>query len=147
MNPQWDNASAREVPIAALIPHSGAMCLLDRVIDWTDTTARCTARSHRDALNPLRHAGRLPAATIIEYAAQAMAVHGGLVAAGRSPRAGMLASARNVELGVDRLDELADDLLIEVRMLTQERNALLYVFEAHAGGQRIATGRIVVALQ
>ena len=30
--------------IAALIPHAGAMCLLDRVVHWDAEKIRCTSR-------------------------------------------------------------------------------------------------------
>ncbi len=40
--------------IAGLIPHAGAMCLLDGVLEWDEQRVRCVAHSHRDAANPLR---------------------------------------------------------------------------------------------
>ena len=63
------------------IPHKGRMCLLDAVLSWDATRIRCRSASHRTPDNPLRAHGRLGAACGIEYAAQAMAVHGALVAA------------------------------------------------------------------
>ena len=56
------------------------MCLLDAVLDWDDARITCRATSHADPANPLRADGRLGAANGIEYAAQAMAVHGALLA-------------------------------------------------------------------
>ncbi|MEK6297982.1 MAG: hydroxymyristoyl-ACP dehydratase, partial [Paraburkholderia tropica] len=44
--------------IAAHIPHSGAMCLLDSVEAWDDAQIRCLATSHLDTHNPLRANGR-----------------------------------------------------------------------------------------
>ncbi len=83
--------------IAALIPHAGAMCLLDAVRFWDETTIVCTASSHHHPDNPLASHGTLDAVCGIEYAAQAMAVHGALTAtAGRRPAAGYLASVREV---------------------------------------------------
>jgi predicted hotdog family 3-hydroxylacyl-ACP dehydratase len=34
--------------IAARIPHQGNMCLLDTVVDWSETAISCSASSHRD---------------------------------------------------------------------------------------------------
>ena len=48
-----------EIDIAALIPHSGSMCLLDRVVEYDETQIHCRTGSHRDAANPLAVAGRL----------------------------------------------------------------------------------------
>lgn len=66
--------------IAAHIPHQGSMCLLDAVREWSGEAITCTASSHTDPANPLRADGRLGAANGIEYAAQAMAIHGALLA-------------------------------------------------------------------
>ena len=55
------------------------MCLLDEVLTWDATQIRCRSATHRVPDNPLRAHGRLGAVCGIEYAAQAMAVHGALV--------------------------------------------------------------------
>src|SRR4051794_13876660 len=65
--------------IAARIPHAGRMCVLDRLLRWNETELVCSASSHRDPANPLRSATGLLAPVLIEYAAQAMALHGGLL--------------------------------------------------------------------
>ena len=122
--------------IAAHIPHQGTMCLLDRVDEWDAQRIRCTATSHRDAANPLRAHGRLGAACGIEYAAQAMAVHGALTSGQQSaPRSGYLASVRNAALHVGRLDDLDDDLAIEAQRLSGDANTVLYDFTLRAGGR------------
>ena len=64
------------------IPHHGRMCLLDEVIEWDAQHIRCRSATHRDPDNPLRSHGRLGIACGIEYAAQAMALHGALAAHG-----------------------------------------------------------------
>jgi predicted hotdog family 3-hydroxylacyl-ACP dehydratase len=55
------------------------MCLLESVEAWDDVTIRCLASTHRDQRNPLRFHGRLTASAGLEYAAQAMGAHVGLV--------------------------------------------------------------------
>lgn len=65
--------------IAAHVPHQGRMCLLERVLAWDETHIVCEAIGHADPAHPLRDAGRLGAAIGVEYAAQAMAVHGALI--------------------------------------------------------------------
>ena len=66
--------------IASKIPHQGSMCLLDEVLAWNEQRIVCSAVSHTSPENPLRLAGRLGSANGVEYAAQAMAVHGALLA-------------------------------------------------------------------
>jgi predicted hotdog family 3-hydroxylacyl-ACP dehydratase len=68
--------------IVALVPHQGAMCLLDRVLRWSAEDIVCGASSHLLPDNPLRRDGRLGAICGIEYGLQAAALHGALVAHG-----------------------------------------------------------------
>lgn len=131
--------------IAALIPHEGAMCLLDAVISTDDDSIVCRAVGHRDAAHPLRDGGILPAVCGIEYAAQAMAVHGAVAGNANSAR-GMLAAARDVTFNVERLDDIADDLIVSARRLVAENGRLLYEFALHAGGRELARGRAAVVL-
>src|SRR5690606_2945525 len=100
--------------IHTLVPHAGSMCLLDRIVRHDANNITCQASSHRQASNPLRHAGMLSAQAGAEYAAQAVAVHGSLREhrAGQ-PRGGMIAVLSNIHWHTPRLDTLPDDLLIE----------------------------------
>lgn len=133
--------------IAAHIPHQGAMCLLDGVLEWDTQRIVCLASSHHDRENPLRSHGRLHAACGIEYAAQAMAVHGALCSAetGR-PRAGFLASVRGVEFSVDRLDDIASPLTIAAERLGGDGSSELYGFVLSSNGRRLLDGRAAVIL-
>jgi predicted hotdog family 3-hydroxylacyl-ACP dehydratase len=133
--------------LLAHLPHQGSMCLLDAVTGWDAQHIRCTASSHRLADNPLRAHDRLGAACGIEYAAQAMAAHGALLAAADSaPRAGYLASVRGVDLQVARLDDVAADLVVEAERLSGDDNIILYGFSVAAGERLLLSGRATVVL-
>ncbi|MBU2640647.1 MAG: 3-hydroxylacyl-ACP dehydratase [Gammaproteobacteria bacterium] len=133
--------------LLAHIPHQGSMCLLDHVDSWDAQHIHCSASSHRAPDNPLRAHGRLGAACGIEYAAQAMAAHGALLAAADSaPRAGYLASVRGVELKVARLDDIAADLRIEAERMSGDDNTILYGFSVFAGQELLLNGRAIVVL-
>lgn len=133
--------------IASRIPHRHRMCLLDGVVEWDEARVVCRATSHRDADNPLRAHGRLGAACGIEYAAQAMAVHGALLAAeGTPPRIGYLTSVREVALHASRLDDVAADLEIEVLRLSGDGNIVLYRFTVRADQRELLCGRAAVVL-
>src|SRR6185295_8100897 len=107
--PQWEH----------LIPHRGAMSLLDTVLDWDDERIHLTATSHSRADNPLRSDGLLRALHLCEYGAQAMAVHGGLLAqrAGKVAAPGFLVSLRGIKLHVARADHLPGDLDVRAEKL------------------------------
>ena len=132
--------------IAARIPHAGAMCLLDGVTSWSQETIHCTATSQRLTDNPLRAAERLGPANAIEYAAQAMAVHGALRAgADVAPRAGFLTSVREVEFHTERLDTAAQ-LDVHAECLSGEGNHLMYAFRIETAGAVLVIGRASVML-
>lgn len=132
--------------IAALIPHAGRMCLLEEVLEWDAVHIRCRAGSHRDADNPLRIAGQLPVLCGIEYAAQAMALHGRLTVQDETPKAGYLASVRDVVYRAVRLDDLEEDLVIEAQLLLGERQQVVYGFSLSAQGALLLEGRAAVVL-
>lgn len=132
--------------IAARIPHAGSMCLLDGVVSWSQDRIHCRASSHRDPGNPLRAGGRLGIANGIEYAAQAMAVHGALRAGSEAaPRAGFLTSVRDVEFLASALDGEAD-LDLHAECLNGDGNHLMYAFRVEAAGTPLITGRASVML-
>jgi predicted hotdog family 3-hydroxylacyl-ACP dehydratase len=133
--------------IEAHIPHSGGMCLLDEVLDWDATRARCRSSTHKSPMNPLRAHGRLGAACGIEYAAQTMAVHGALIAdeTGANAPSGFLASVRGVELNIDRLDALAEDLVACVERIAGDANTALYEFTLSTSERVLLKGRAAIA--
>ena len=134
--------------IAQHIPHQGSMCLLDCVEEWDEQRIQCRATSHRAADNPLRANGRLGAACGIEYAAQAMAVHGAVLAPPGSTgaRVGYLVSVRGTQLLVPRLDNIAADLEVEATCLTRSENNILYQFKVTAAGVTLLAGRATVVV-
>jgi predicted hotdog family 3-hydroxylacyl-ACP dehydratase len=143
------------------IPHHGRMCLLDEVLSWDADRISCSSGSHRAAGNPLRARGQLGIACGIEYAAQAMAVHGGALevrppsagsppagaASPGSPAAGFLAGVRGVEFHVLRLDDVPGDLICDAVRVAGDRGTALYEFELRSAATRLLTGRATVVLE
>jgi predicted hotdog family 3-hydroxylacyl-ACP dehydratase len=135
--------------IASHIPHHGNMCLLDVVDAWDGDHIRCSSTTHRAADNPLRNGGRLGALNAIEYAAQAMAVHGALLADANTaapPRPGFLGSARGVSCLVERLDDIEAPLSIRAQRLSADSRTLLYAFTVSAAERLLVQGRVAVVL-
>jgi predicted hotdog family 3-hydroxylacyl-ACP dehydratase len=137
--------------IAARIPHHGRMCLLDEVIDFDIHGIRCSTGSHRLPDNPLLSHGRLGIACGIEYAAQAMALHGALapgvqMQSGAAARAGLLAGVRDLRPRVLRLDDIEADLICDARHVAGDGLTALYEFELRDGGRKLLSGRASVVL-
>jgi predicted hotdog family 3-hydroxylacyl-ACP dehydratase len=134
--------------IAGLIPHAGDMCLLDGVESWDDARIACVTVSHRSASNPLRRNGRVGILCGVEYAAQAMALHGALAeGAAGMPRRGYLASLRAVKCQVDRLDLLPGLLLVEAERLYGEAGRMIYGFALRHDNRVLLSGRAAVVLE
>lgn len=134
--------------ILSLVPHQGAMCLWDEVVEWSADAIRLRARNHRDPTHPLRRGDRLHALHLCEYGAQAMAVHGGLLARERGGAAapGMLVALRGVELHATRIDDLPGVLECEARALVQGETGQQYAFRISHAGILLAEGRAAVVL-
>jgi len=132
--------------LEALLPHRGAMCLLDAVATHGDDRIVCVATSHRSPDNPLRVGGRLPALAAIEYAAQAMAAHGSLTGALHA-MPGRLVAVRDVRLHATTLDDVTGDLEVEATRIAADAGGVVYAFAVSAGSRTLAEGRATVMLR
>ena len=136
--------------IESHIPHQGGMCLLDEVVHWSATRVECRSTTHRDPANPLRAHDRLAAVCGIEYAAQAMAVHGALIASRLTaspkyvPVAGYLAGVRNVTLFATRLDDIETDLVATAELVTGDERTVLYDFSVSGDERVLLAGRATI---
>jgi predicted hotdog family 3-hydroxylacyl-ACP dehydratase len=137
-----------EERIASAVPHAGRMCLLERVIRWDEQSLTVATATHRDPANPLAHGGRLRAIHLCEYGAQAMAVHGGLLATARGERArpGLLVSLRDVVLACDFVEDLEGELVVEATRIHGGADAWQYDFRISHAGRLLAQGRATVSL-
>jgi predicted hotdog family 3-hydroxylacyl-ACP dehydratase len=143
--------------LRSMIPHTGTMCLLDAVEDWTADRIHCTARTHTAAEHPLRLQNRLSALHLVEYAAQAVAVHGALLARAKDgrgenageihPRPGMLAVLRDIKLHADRIDTVNNALAITAERRLVRNDGMVYEFSVRAGQRPLCEGRAVIALR
>src|SRR5690242_3035185 len=140
------NALPGHDDIRRLIPHASTMCLLERVLAWTDTTITCGSSSHGNPDNPLRHDGRVSAVCGIEYGLQAMAIHGALRGGARQP-VGYLVRLGDVRCDVDWLDQLGTTLIVRAEIVQSLPNGYSYGFAI--GGDAAApaiAGRATIAL-
>jgi predicted hotdog family 3-hydroxylacyl-ACP dehydratase len=135
--------------LCRLIPHGGAMCLLDAVEQWDETSIICKTASHRDATNPLRRDDQLEAVCGLEYAAQAMAVHVGLLQEGKERRIalGYLGAVKNLTLRAGRLDDVKEDLTVQATRLVGQGSSFIYTFRVSAGPQELLNGRASIFLK
>lgn len=134
--------------ILALVPHQGDMCLLDEVLSWDAVRIACRTTSHRRAPHPLGDGRGLRGLHLCEYGAQAMAVHGGLLAresGGRAPP-GLLVALRDVRIARARVDDLPGPLDVHAEALLRSGTSWQYAFGVHHAGDTLAEGRAAVVL-
>lgn len=133
--------------LCSLIPHAGRMCLLDGVVSWDEQAVECVSGTHLDPDNPLRRNGKLSIVHSLEYGAQAMAVHGGLLAraSGNRMSPGYLVAIRDARFGsLPWLDDIHTSLRVQARRLGGGEGDLLYQFEVAGNAKMIVTARATV---
>lgn len=120
------NTKLDQRQIEELIPHSGNMCLIEHVKYWDQDRIQCLSNTHRKKDHPLRHNGELSSLHLLEYGAQAMGIHGGLLKKETTP--GFLAAVRNVQLHIDSLDQVETEIIIDAHAQYQTENGVIYEF-------------------
>jgi predicted hotdog family 3-hydroxylacyl-ACP dehydratase len=132
------------VRIEQLVPHAGAMCLLDAVKQWDAGQIACSSGEPGPS-HPLARDGVVPAIAAAEYAAQATAVHGALLEQTSQPRAGMLAKLMDVKLHSAFFPLGGGSVTVNATLLSRLGSGCLYAFEVGSVGRPIASGRLIVA--
>jgi predicted hotdog family 3-hydroxylacyl-ACP dehydratase len=134
------------------------MRLIDRIDAVSADSISCAATSHLSPDNPLRAGplragplragGHLPVSAAIEYAAQAMAVHGALSRRDEgAPRRGFLVIASGVAWTADRLDIAGTELRIDATCLASTDAAAQYSFTLSAGPAVSVSGTLMLQLE
>lgn len=132
--------------MAGLIPHQGAMCLLDKVEHWDAHHIVCRATSHRRRDNPLRDSSGLRALCAIEYGAQAIAAHAALLGRprGRGAEAGALAAVRDLTTTLSHLDAIPGALTIRADVRLVHEQGRIYDVTVSGQDRTLLSGRLTV---
>jgi predicted hotdog family 3-hydroxylacyl-ACP dehydratase len=103
-------------PIAELLPHAGAMVLLDEMTAWADGAAQCTLTVRAGA--PFVRDGGVTSAATIEYMAQAVAASFGYAAllGGAGVRVGMIIGCKRFSAHRERL-EVGERARVDVKRI------------------------------
>jgi predicted hotdog family 3-hydroxylacyl-ACP dehydratase len=133
--------------IESLIPHSEGMCLLEKVIECTPDSIICHTQTHLKNDNPLKTDGSLSNMHLIEYGAQAVAVHGGLIERLSSfespPKLGYIALLKSVKWGGGNLKTAC--LEVKALLIMANDESKLYEFYlVDAEQQAVCSGRVMI---
>jgi len=124
-----------ELSIADLVPHTGKMVLLDRILRAEAYSLSATLKVRDDGLLFGKQLA-VPAWCGIEYMAQAIAVYAGIKAkqAGEPIRLGFLLGARRYVSNVDKI-AVGAQLSVTVNEILQDNQ--LWVFDCRIQGENI----------
>jgi len=132
--------------IEAIIPHAGGMCLLEQVISFSNEAIICRTQSHLNTDNPLKIDSKLSKMHLIEYGAQAIAVHGGLLeqdSDNDQPKQGYIATVKAVKWG--DFDPLTEFLEIKANAVMRDEISKLYEFTiTDAQSSNVCSARVMV---
>ena len=131
--------------IDRVLPQSGPMRLLDRILEHDGESTTCAAVPASAALFRTDE-GDVPAWVGIEYMAQCCAAHGALLLAdGRRPPPALLMGARRIDFHADRLD-LEGELVVVARPAVGSRKSVAFECSISEGRKRelLAQSRCVI---
>jgi predicted hotdog family 3-hydroxylacyl-ACP dehydratase len=130
--------------IARRIPHGTSMSLLDKVNRWDEKQINCSTRSHLRDDNPLLEGALLSSVSLVEYGAQAAAIHASLLQSGMGNTGpAYLAAIKSLELFSETVDG-NDELDIEAIAELHNNSGAIYYFSASIKQTIIAQGRLVL---
>lgn len=123
-----------DVNVADLLPHDGKMVLLDRVLEYDQETLTAEVVVRNDGL--FGDGKTVPAWLGIEYMAQTVAAHGGMMShlAGRPVNLGFLLGTRRYLSNISEF-VVGTRLTVKVRRLMEDQG--LGVFICHISGEGI----------
>lgn len=129
--------------IIAMIPHGPDMCMLDEVLEWDAQRIRCRANPTRSN-NPLQDTGPIRSTLLIEYAAQAAAVHRALAGSGTlDAKPAYLGAIKQVELLQPLVDNRVDIILEAICVMSSESGAIYDIVATQE--QPVIRGRLILS--
>lgn len=133
-------------PVAELLPHSGCMVWLSRILTHTADATTCAVDIEERTM--LRGAdGHVPSWVGVEYMAQCIAAHGGLLsrARGEPQKRGFLVSVRKAIFHTPYF-AIGQTLEVHARHVRGQRGLLTFDCAIHdgVGGDALAMARVNV---
>ena len=131
--------------VERLLPQKGLMCLIDTVLELNGDVITCAADASRPD-HPLRGRDALSVVYSIEYGAQAAALHWLMQDSSKTARGGLLLQVRDTHFFEQRLDPLAQPLIIQARCALASSEAARYLFRIYSGERIVSTGNMTIRL-
>lgn len=131
------------VDISGLIPHGDGMVVLDEVISWDSQRICCCSHIARGC-NALIDSDSMDPVLFIEYAAQAAAVHAGLINVGLGERRpAYIGAVKNAHWEMSSI-QLPIDVEVSAEALMVSDSGAVYEVAVKTGGVDIFIGRLLL---
>lgn len=124
-----------------LLPQTGKMRLIDRVIEITDDFARCAVQIRRDNIFYQDDIGGIYAWIGIELMAQAVALFASYQGTGNTPKTGLLLSARQF-VHKNKAFLLSEQLTIQVNKVYREDSVAVFNGEIFCQDECVASAKL-----
>lgn len=135
--------------IEKLIPHTGAMSLLDEVVQWDEEGITCKTRSHKRTDNPFISEPDQPLDTtaLLEYGAQAAAVHAALLQQGMAGQGtAFIGAIKQLKFIQRAVDPVIDELIIKAHCQLNTRDGAIYQLDCGSEQQALLSARVILVL-
>lgn len=132
------------------LPHSDDMCLIQNIIDWSESTICCSTTAHLDADNILAIDSRLPAWSGIEYIAQALALHGVLLKGAEEQlviQKAFVATIQTAEIFTDDISQYPGALTIQATIIFSQENSAVFDCSLEYDGEELLSCECGVIFQ
>lgn len=131
--------------ISRLIPHGESMCMLDEIISWDESRIHGRSNNFAVSSNPLFENGELDTVLLIEYGAQAAAVHAALIQSQLGEtRPAYIGAVKDIEL-FTRIADNSIALDIDACCLLANRNGAIYEVTARQVETLLLRGRLILS--
>ncbi len=130
--------------LVKMIPHGASMCMIDEVLTWDGQMIHCRSRAPAGRHNPLVENQQLHSLLLIEYGAQAAAIHAALLSSGLGKcRPAYIGAVRSVEFMTDYLTG-DDEILIEASCQLSSNEGAIYDIEARQADHIVLRSRLIL---
>lgn len=135
--------------IADLIPHGESMSLLDRIVEWGDDFVVCATTSHQCSNNPLKFDGKLPSLCLVEYGAQAAAVHAAIVASrvDEQGKPAYVGNFKNIQCQRDNVDNDLPEIMVRAEKEASSSAGAIYQLRASVNDTDLVTATMTLLMR
>lgn len=135
------------IDLSSLLPHGKPLSLIEEVLKWNEDSIVAKTMSHTYSDNPLLNNGLLHPMHSLEYAAQVMAIHSGLLNENKKARTMLIGGLRKLSFSSTPLNKYLEPLTIMAKTQIHSSSGAIYQFSIMCSESQISQGRIILVRQ